>query len=1761
MAYSAGTAFLTVVPSFRSIQRVLGEVAEQIGRRIDRAVGDSVPGAVRDGGRRARRAAQDAGDETGRHFGGSFANQWRRRLENAYRSFPELEPNVNTRQIDRDMDHIREYLKVLAETDITPDFDEREAIRDIRRIRAELRRMEADATDRRDLFNIRQARAEVDALSDLVRDARRRGALAGGAYAQEAERTVRRALQNLPEVTLDADSTPLDRRLAQARRELASLASQRIGLDLDDATFRRRLEAAERELDEIGRSSPTVQLRADAEQARDVIRRFLNQATRDADRSGERASGAFAEAYNRGLTRALRNLPDIEPNVNMNRAQARLQALRAQLAALDNENIDVNLNSDVAVARLRLIQSQLAWLSLNEPDITVRTNAARAAAELMAIIQLAQRADNIDPDIHVDTDRGIAGLRQLGASMDIPIHRLGVLVALGASIGPILVPAAAAAAVAIGGIATAALGAVAGIGVLALGLFGVFNAVKALDKYQKDADKSAKSLASSQTQIANAADSVRSAERSLANTRASVEAANRRAARAVADAQESVTDAVRDRQRAEEDLVEAIKAAQRADEDRRRSIRGNALDIRQANLDIAEAKQELDKVLANPRASEAEREQARITYEQRVLQLEELQAQQKDLAEEQAKWNREGVNGSDQVKSAQERLRAATDKVADAQERVAEAIESQQETHRQGQHQLETATQSLVQAQRSLQQATVNAGVAGGAALDNLREAMDALSPAGQRFAQFIFGLKDEFRTLRYAAQESLLPGLEAGIRGLLRYLPAITNFVSRMGREVGDSFAWAVEQMQNPEWQRFFRHISQTAIPAWRGLMRFTEAFSRGIASLIVSLSAFNGSMGRGLIEWAEGFAEWAEKLDESRGFQRFLAYVKEAGPDVVHFLGQLFELAKRLIIAWAPVGDTMLKVLTAIVKGINAIPLPALSFLLYLIAGISAAMLVFKGVGVIFRAVTSTIAAGAGVVVGSFRNIRTLFTGTTTSARAMNRALGSAMAGTIPPATAMNRAMASLHNAVVRVGTGAAAAARPVASFFGGLPTATRVAALMAGVGALNAYRTAIGRIAPVVAPALSAVQRLYGAFQSTAAATAGRAQVALNTLWGNARTVAGNAATQVGRYATAIRSMGFIGTGVATIQRGLTTAVVNTRTAMASGMSTLTRWATQLGVTSTAAGAAQRATALFNRALGGVRPVVTTAVTGMTGFVRAVGTTATTAIAGTTRALGGLMGALGGPWGLALTAATIGLTYFSIKSAEQRAKNVALRDSLLDLVDAYRSTDGSSEQAINAMIAQNSALRNLIVHSKQYGLAVSDVISAVEGEDEARNKVLSTYDREIDRLKALRQEALYGANEREAYRKAGVKDNAELDRKIAGLENERKAIAASTAAAVERAQAEEIVRKANIDTGNSFATVRLALEEADLTAGAYEDALSGLAEMSATAADKASVLALMAGRVSEANLTAADKTELFEEVLDQLGAAAQIGDRTFEALAETFGVVGRSSIDTKDKVDLLRRTLDQLYGATQQQVDADLDLQFSQRELEDQMRSNTAGFDLNSKAAIGNTGAVRDNIDKLREVLKALQEKYIQDIANGKSIQQATTDFYNNRQAIIDTIPKVDQNSKSVQDLTKAYGQVPDVKTTQVTTPGLDKALADLIDAHAIQLGLAQSPPWSKETIASHARQLRAIMAGQKNSSGAFKAEGGEIEGFSPTPTSDNIPIWATAGEFMQPVSTVDYYGVGVMEAMRQRRIPRQALRGYAAGGQITRWPISVPPTLNP
>ena len=84
------------------------------------------------------------------------------------------------------------------------------------------------------------------------------------------------------------------------------------------------------------------------------------------------------------------------------------------------------------------------------------------------------------------------------------------------------------------------------------------------------------------------------------------------------------------------------------------------------------------------------------------------------------------------------------------------------------------------------------------------------------------------------------------------------------------------------------------------------------------------------------------------------------------------------------------------------------------------------------------------------------------------------------------------------------------------------------------------------------------------------------------------------------------------------------------------------------------------------------------------------------------------------------------------------------------------------------------------------------------------------------------------------------------------------------------------------------------------------------------------------------------------------------------------------------------------------------------------------------------------------------------------------------------------------------------------------------------------------------FQAVLAGLKAVGGPFASigsfvtanSGGRIPG--PNVNRDVVPAMLTPGEFVIPRGAVDHYGTGIMEALRRRLIPRNALSAFGASG---------------
>lgn len=943
MPYSAGTIILQVVPSYLGFQDANEKMAKDLARSLDESL---EKGATSGAKKASKRVNEILGDELGKDTekqgekaADKYAGSFRTSLENAIKKMEkELKPIELRTASDKtlaDLATVKAALNDLSKTKIEPGMDTRSMERDLSRI--------------------------TGMLADLKKNS-------------------------------DID----------------------VKWDVDEAT--RTFEAFKKKVDSY---KPKIEIPVEMKTEK-----------------VERQIGSLEKLIKDRLSKAGSALGDS--------VDREIQQIKARLATLGTKQIGIDIDAAGALSELRQIEIELAHISATTVDVQVHADATEALVELKAVDSYARRLNGLEPKIKpkVDTKDSEAKLGLLSrllkkVSLDgkdvANSFRFFSFAALAvASVGAALVPILAALAGGAIALGTALVAAVAGGALLAVAFSGIKDAVSALndqqDKAGKTAEDNAKKMKSAAQQVedaqrslararTSAAESIEDAERSLDRT--VVDAAKRQqdAARQVADAREAsaraiesalktqqdaeerLADSQRDAAQAQKDLVQARVDAQKELEDLQDKQKHNELDQRQAVIDLFNATVENNAAAADPGATNLEKEQADINLKNAQLRLKELRDSQKEM-DKQAK---KGVNNSDQVKNAQDRVtdalkdqKKAQEDLADADKNltrtrldnarsIQDALDNQKQTTVDNAQAVEdaqrnlartqaSAQQSIGDAQRNLQRAQESYNESlneTDAAAEKVREAMENLGPAGQKFAIFLHNLVPFFHDIRDAVQEAFLPPLQEAMTLLLKtYGPELKSFASTMGGAFGDLAKQMGEVFTNKDFQTFFKTIGDIAPILTKNFGTAFLNFFQAIANIAVAFAPLAVDLSEAFADWSESFLEWTQSKEGQKTLQNFLDYVKKNGPAVAAFLlsvvGAIVNLAKAL----APYGEKLLDGITNFLnfianmdpKTLGAI----LASVLALVAGfqalagaISLLSIVISPIGLIVLAVFALVAA----------------------------------------------------------------------------------------------------------------------------------------------------------------------------------------------------------------------------------------------------------------------------------------------------------------------------------------------------------------------------------------------------------------------------------------------------------------------------------------------------------------------------------------------------------------------------------------------------------------------------------------------------------------------------------------------------------------------------------------------------------------------------------------------------------------------------------
>lgn len=351
-----------------------------------------------------------------------------------------------------------------------------------------------------------------------------------------------------------------------------------------------------------------------------------------------------------------------------------------------------------------------------------------------------------------------------------------------------------------------------GLGAVAVSAHGVGDALQAYSQDQKNADKVA----------ASGASTARSNAIALRNAAESVEDARRAAGRSAEDSAERVSQAAKAEVRAAQDVVEAQKAiaaarkeATRALEDAREKASDFALDLTGAILAQKRAEEDRKKIFEDGTSSDLDKAEAQQRVAEAVERVNDLSDQRgrdlQDLNELEAK----GIEGSDQVVNAKKQQ-------ADAEERLREAMHESQIAQRDAARAQEDSARAIARALQNLADVQTQQGAAAEAAAaknDAFADALNKLSPAGQRLVKVLLSLKDNYDRLTGETQSAVFPGLMRMLEALPDIESEVTGGFKAIGGAISDTGDYAADLLKNPLFQGQLEQSLENAAPIVKGV------------------------------------------------------------------------------------------------------------------------------------------------------------------------------------------------------------------------------------------------------------------------------------------------------------------------------------------------------------------------------------------------------------------------------------------------------------------------------------------------------------------------------------------------------------------------------------------------------------------------------------------------------------------------------------------------------------------------------------------------------------------------------------------------------------------------------------------------------------------------------------------------------------------------------------------------------------------------------
>ncbi|MCA2187738.1 NlpC/P60 family protein [Nonomuraea cavernae] len=601
----------------------------------------------------------------------------------------------------------------------------------------------------------------------------------------------------------------------------------------------------------------------------------------EADTSAARSS---IEALRREAERAAGQSVRVRADADTGAAQAALAALGAVVSGLDGRRANVNADADVggAVANLAVADAAVSRLDGRTAHVNVNVDAGMALAKLAAVSSglLALSA----------TAAAVAG----GVVAVLTPALLGV-----AGIAAVAIPAL--------GRINESLNAQEQAGnAAARGLAAATGATRNLVIEQAQAQikvlqaaNAAETLRSAQDRVKDAVGGVVEAQNRLKQAVQSAASAQAAAAQRAAAAERSLADAQRQALKAQEDLNRARQQAIKDLEGVARSLRGNALDQREAALDVADAERELAAARKGGNAEDIER--ASISYERAKIRVEELRAEQERLNAEQAK----GVEGNDRVVSAKQAVESANARVIDQERALAQAYAESGKAGEEAAQRVADARKALADAEKRVDDAkravegvkrqqkiaALQEKIAREQAKQQAKQAALAarqsatatpkgpdLSPAEKAAAKSLQAFKKTYEKFQKDLGGAVLPVITGGLKVVEKLFKPMTPLIKASAGALVTLEKSAAKALGGKFWTDFFKQMTAAAPGAIGGLGKIIGDLIVGFAGLVKAALPLMPVILRVFGTITGAFASLAKGLSGDAGFKAVIDIIKTA-------------------------------------------------------------------------------------------------------------------------------------------------------------------------------------------------------------------------------------------------------------------------------------------------------------------------------------------------------------------------------------------------------------------------------------------------------------------------------------------------------------------------------------------------------------------------------------------------------------------------------------------------------------------------------------------------------------------------------------------------------------------------------------------------------------------------------------------------------------------------------------------------------------------